>query len=70
MASALREIGSFETRAGRVVLRMSVGLHSGEFDFFLVGESHRESIIAGRAVSELVGLERLQGPAESGQPNQ
>ena len=30
------------TEAGTVTLRMTVGVHSGPFDFFLVGGSHRE----------------------------
>ncbi|HET9667727.1 MAG TPA: adenylate/guanylate cyclase domain-containing protein, partial [Desertimonas sp.] len=47
----------FETVAGKVQLSMTVGVHSGEFDFFLVGRSHRELIIAGPAASELVAVE-------------
>jgi class 3 adenylate cyclase len=57
MRRALRETGTFATKAGRVTLRMSVGVHSGAFDFFLVGASHRELIIAGAEASEVVALE-------------
>ena len=61
MRRALREAGTFETRAGRVTLRMSVGVHSGVTDFFLVGSSHRELIVAGDAASEVVRLEAAAG---------
>jgi class 3 adenylate cyclase len=57
MRKALREIGAIETTAGKVTLRMSVGLHSGTFHFFLVGDSHRELIITGPAATETVSME-------------
>ncbi|MEX2555834.1 MAG: adenylate/guanylate cyclase domain-containing protein [Actinomycetota bacterium] len=57
MRRALREIGAITSAAGRVTLRMSVGVHSGSFDFFLVGRSHRELIITGPAASETVSME-------------
>ena len=57
MRRTLRGIRIFETVAGKVHLSMTVGVHSGEFDFFLVGGSHRELIIAGPAASELVAVE-------------
>src|SRR5438309_5840987 len=47
MRAGLRGVGKRQTSAGRVALRMSVGIHSGDFDFFLVGSSHRELIVAG-----------------------
>lgn len=50
-------------RAGRttVTLRMSVGIHSGEFHFFLVGdpEVHRELVISGPAASRCAETEAL-----------
>jgi len=57
MRAKLREIGVFQTTAGKVSLRMSVGIHSGLFDFFLVGGSHRELIVAGPAASRTVEME-------------
>jgi class 3 adenylate cyclase/Tfp pilus assembly protein PilF len=57
MRAKLREIGTFQTTAGKVSLRMSVGAHSGDFDFFLVGESHREFIVAGPAATRTVEME-------------
>ena len=53
MRAKLRVIGRLPTTSGTVVLRMSVGVHSGEFDFFLVGDPdiHRELLISGPGAS-------------------
>jgi class 3 adenylate cyclase/tetratricopeptide (TPR) repeat protein len=64
MRQALRGIGAIETTAGKVTLRMSVGVHRGTFHFFLVGESHRELIITGPAATEVVSME---GTASAGE---
>jgi class 3 adenylate cyclase len=64
MRQALRAIGRFETSAGQVTLRMSVGVHSGSFDFFLVGESHRELIVAGPAATETTEMEAAAGAGQ------
>ena len=52
------------TSAGLVSLRMSVGIHSGSFDFFLVGKSHRELVIAGPEASRTVAMEQIAGAGE------
>jgi class 3 adenylate cyclase/tetratricopeptide (TPR) repeat protein len=57
MRATLRSIGKLDTTAGKVVLRMSVGVNSGDFHFFLVGESHRELIVTGPAASRTVDME-------------
>jgi class 3 adenylate cyclase len=64
MRAELRRIGTFTTTAGKVTLRMSVGVHTGLFHFFLVGDSHRELIVAGPAATETVTME---GAASAGQ---
>ncbi len=64
MCRALRDIGSTSSAAGRVTLRMSVGVHSGSFDFFLVGASHRELIVTGPAASETVLMESTADAGE------
>ena len=43
---------------------MSVGIHSGAFDFFLVGDLHRELVITGPAASMTVEMETV---AEAGE---
>jgi class 3 adenylate cyclase/tetratricopeptide (TPR) repeat protein len=57
MQQRLDEVGVCVTSAGKVTLRMSVGIHSGMFDFFLVGGSHRELIVSGPAATLTVEME-------------
>ena len=64
MRVALREVNRFDTEAGRVLLGMTVGVHSGWFDFFLVGGSHRELVITGPVASELVATEESASTGE------
>jgi class 3 adenylate cyclase/tetratricopeptide (TPR) repeat protein len=64
MRGTLRGVGRIETSAGEVVVRVSVGVHSGSFETFLVGDSHREYLIAGPAASRVVAIE---GAASTGQ---
>jgi class 3 adenylate cyclase/tetratricopeptide (TPR) repeat protein len=64
MQQRLREIGRVDSGAGVVRLRMSVGLHSGTFDLFVVGESHRELVVAGPAASTTVAMEAAADATE------
>jgi class 3 adenylate cyclase/tetratricopeptide (TPR) repeat protein len=66
MRSRLRQVGKLQTPAGLVTLRMSVGIHSGTFHFFLVGDPqiHRELIISGPAASLTAELEALADAGE------
>ena len=64
MRRALADLGQIDTSAGKVRLRMSVGVHSGEFHMFLVGDRHRELIMTGPAASRVVDME---GTADAGQ---
>jgi class 3 adenylate cyclase len=57
MRRTLREMGGARTSAGFVHLRMSIGLHSGSFNRFLVGDRHRELVLAGPAVTTTVLME-------------
>jgi class 3 adenylate cyclase/tetratricopeptide (TPR) repeat protein len=57
MRATLRSVGRLDTTAGKVVLRMSAGVNSGSFHFFLVGESHRELVVTGPAASRTVLME-------------
>ena len=61
MRQTLTEVGVCYTSAGKVTLRMSIGVHSGEFDFFLIGGSHRELIVAGRGATRTVEMESAAG---------
>jgi class 3 adenylate cyclase/tetratricopeptide (TPR) repeat protein len=64
MRAALRRVGQVKAGLATIVLRMSVGVHSGPYDFFLVGDSHRELFISGPAISTAVAMEAA---ASSGQ---
>ncbi len=64
MRSELRRVGSLTTSVGRVRLRMSIGLHAGDFTFHLVGSRHRELLISGNSASLTA---RLEATAEAGE---
>jgi class 3 adenylate cyclase len=59
MRSTLASLGPIRTGNSEVTLRMSVGVHTGAFQMFLVGGSHREFVIAGPAASTVVAMEAL-----------
>ena len=64
MQRTMRRIGRLRTSVGVVQLRMSVGISSGAFDFFLVGDRHRELLVAGPAATETAVMEQI---AEAGE---
>jgi predicted ATPase/class 3 adenylate cyclase len=64
MRRTLRAIGRPRTSAGAVQLKMHAGLHSGLFQFFLVGESHRELLVTGPAASRTVTMEAASEAGE------
>lgn len=64
MRAALREAQRVQLSAGRIHLRMSVGIHSGTVNLFMVGTSHRELLICGPAASTTVQMEQI---AEAGE---
>jgi class 3 adenylate cyclase/tetratricopeptide (TPR) repeat protein len=64
MQNKMRSVGRLRTSAGRVTLRMSVGIHSGSYDFFFVGKIHRELVVVGAAADRLVEAETA---AEAGE---
>jgi class 3 adenylate cyclase/tetratricopeptide (TPR) repeat protein len=57
MRTALRELGEPETSVGPVTLKMHVGIHRDVYDFFLVGETHRELLLVGGGVTQTVEME-------------
>ncbi len=64
MQRQMKSAGKLRTSSGLVTLRMSVGIHSGAFDFFLVGDLHRELVITGPAATMTVEMETV---AEAGE---
>ncbi len=61
MRSTLRTVGTVPTTSGTVTLRMSVGVHSGHFDFYVVGDPrhHRELMVVGPEVSRTAQMESV-----------
>jgi class 3 adenylate cyclase/tetratricopeptide (TPR) repeat protein len=64
MRSTLRTVGRPRTSAGTVTLRMHAGIHSGRFQFFLIGESHRELLVTGPAATRTVEMEAASEAGE------
>ena len=64
MRAMLRSVGKIDTTAGQVTLRMSIGVNSGRYHFFLVGGSHRELVVAGPATT---GTVQMEGTASAGE---
>jgi class 3 adenylate cyclase/tetratricopeptide (TPR) repeat protein len=64
MRRTLKAASGRTTSVGPLKLSMSVGLHSGPVDLFLVGGSHRELVVLGEAADTVVATE---GAAEAGQ---
>ena len=61
MQRTIRRVGQVQSSAGRARLRMSVGIHSGSFHFYLVGdpEIHRELIVAGPGSTRTTQMEQI-----------
>lgn len=64
MRATLRRLGRVKTSRGYVRVRMSVGVHTGAFDFFLVGSSHRELIVTGPGTTECCDMETAADAGE------
>ncbi len=65
MQRLMRAMGSRRTSRGPLRLRMSVGIHTGAFDFFLLGhEDHRDLVVTGPGVTTLSQMETLAGPGQ------
>ncbi len=64
MRAALREATTLKTSVGRIHLRMSVGVHTGEIDLFRVGQSHRELVVTGETATTTTEME---GAADAGE---
>jgi class 3 adenylate cyclase/tetratricopeptide (TPR) repeat protein len=59
MLRVLGEVGTVELPDVTITLRMSQGVHSGRFDFFALGTSHRELLTVGPGWSRLAATEGL-----------
>lgn len=64
MRRVLRQVGRVSTSSGDVTLRMSQGIHTGLFHFFLVGGRHQELVVAGPAATATVEMEAAADAGE------
>ena len=64
MQRGLRRDTAEPGRAGRVRLRMSAGIHSGEIHLFCVGTSHRELLVTGPAGTMTTRMEQTAQAGE------
>jgi class 3 adenylate cyclase/tetratricopeptide (TPR) repeat protein len=64
MRRVLRTAGRIHTSSGDVALKMSQGVHTGLFHFFLVGAEHQELVVAGPAATETVEMESAADAGE------
>ncbi len=64
LRAALRTASQVPTSVGRIPLRMSSGINTGVVDFFLVGRSHRELIVAGPAATVTTEMEAMASAGE------
>jgi class 3 adenylate cyclase/tetratricopeptide (TPR) repeat protein len=64
MQRTLDRVGRLKAGGGAVTLRMSVGITTGTFPFFMVGSVHRELLIAGPATTETVTMEAIADAGE------
>ena len=64
MRAALREARTLATSVGRINLRMSVGLHSGDLLLFRVGGAHHELIVTGPVATITTEMEHAADAGE------
>lgn len=57
-------VGRIRVSGGTDVLRMSVGIATGNVEFFVAGNVHRELLIAGPIATEAVEMEAIAGEGE------
>src|SRR5690606_23267411 len=59
MQRALKSVGRIETDSFVVRLRMSIGVNSGIFHFFAVGDDHLDLVVPGPETSRTLAMESV-----------
>ena len=59
MQEVLQRIGHLKTTQGSVRIGMSIGIHTGNFDFVLTGSHHRELVVTGPATTTTAHMEKV-----------
>jgi class 3 adenylate cyclase/tetratricopeptide (TPR) repeat protein len=58
MQAAIRRSGRITSSVGPVRLQMSIGVHTGAFDFLLVGAEHGELVVTGPGATTVTAMEK------------
>jgi class 3 adenylate cyclase/tetratricopeptide (TPR) repeat protein len=66
MQRTIDRVGRLHLSGGTITLRMSVGIGTGRYHFFLTGSIHRELLIAGPAMTETLAMEAIADAGEIG----
>ncbi len=66
MQRTIDRVGRLHVSGGSLTLRMSVGIGTGRFHFFMTGSVHRELLIAGPTMSETLQMEAIADAGEIG----
>ncbi len=66
MQRTIDRVGRVSAYGAPVTLRMSVGIGTGRFQFFMTGSVHRELLVAGPAVTETLVMEGIADAGEIG----
>src|SRR5689334_16265262 len=66
MQRTIDRVGRIHAGGDPVILRMSVGIGTGTFHFFMAGSVHRELLIAGPAMTETLVMEGIADAGEVG----
>ncbi len=66
MQGTIDRVGKLHLSGGTIVLRMSVGIGTGRYHFFMTGSVHRELLIAGPAMTETLSMEAIADAGEIG----
>lgn len=66
MQRTIDRVGRLHLAGGSLTLRISVGIGTGRFHFFMTGSVHRELLIAGPVMSETLQMEAIADPGEIG----
>lgn len=66
MQRTIDRVGRLHLSGGTIILRMSVGIGTGRYQFFMTGSVHRELLIAGPAMTETLAMEAIADAGEIG----
>ncbi|MBA3235256.1 MAG: AAA family ATPase [Chloroflexi bacterium] len=66
MQGTIDRVGRLHVSGGTIVLRMSVGIGTGQYQFFMTGSIHRELLIAGPVMTETLAMEAIADAGEIG----